>query len=99
MAVRRRRPLVPPPYPRRNRYTPLSSQSPLNSVSAVSLRLAAKTAFASLLLLSKSKTLRWFLIWLGIHLELGSLSRIVTHLHGEMCYDFVTFSIFRFLPA
>ena len=25
MAVRRRRPLIPPPYPRRNRYTPSSS--------------------------------------------------------------------------
>ena len=23
MAVRRRRPLIPPPYPRRNRYTPI----------------------------------------------------------------------------
>ena len=59
MAVRRRRPLVPPPYPRRNRYTPASSgQSPLNSVSAVSLRLAAKTAFAFLPLLFDSQTLR-----------------------------------------
>ena len=26
MAVRRRRPLVPPPYPRRNRYTPISGR-------------------------------------------------------------------------
>ena len=61
MAVRHRRPLVPPPYPRRNRYTPASSgQSPLNSVSAVSLRLAAKTAFAFLPLLFDSQTLRWF---------------------------------------
>ena len=58
MDVRRIRPLVPPPYPRRNRYTPKSSQSPLNSVSAF----AAKTASASLLLLFKSQTLRWFVI-------------------------------------
>ena len=63
MAVRRRRPLVPPPYPRRNRYTPLSSeQSPLVSVSAVSLRLIAKTALAPLLLLFPSQTLRWFVM-------------------------------------
>ena len=122
MAVRRRRPLVPPPYPRRNRYTPASSgQSPLNSVSAVSLRLAAKTAFAFLPLLFDSQTLRsrwrlcrltdaayplrvlrWFLIWFRDTfwvLELGSLSRIVTHFNGEMCYDFVTFFFFKFLPA
>lgn len=26
MAVRRRRPLVPPPYPRRNRYIPISAE-------------------------------------------------------------------------
>ena len=33
MAVRRRRPLIPPPYPRRNRYTPLSSgQTALHSL-------------------------------------------------------------------
>ena len=63
MAVRRRRPLVPPPYPRRNRYTPLSSeQSPLVSVSAVSLRLIAKTALAPLLLLFPPQTLRWFVM-------------------------------------
>ena len=63
MAVRRRRPLVPPPYPRRNRYTPLSSeQSPLVSVSAVSLRLIAKTALAPLPLLFPSQTLRWFVM-------------------------------------
>ena len=42
MAVRRRRPLVPPPYPRRNRYTPLSSgQTALTPLSRVSLRLSA----------------------------------------------------------
>ena len=35
MAVRPRRPLIPPPYPRRNRYTPSSPQGPLSSVSAL----------------------------------------------------------------
>lgn len=59
MAVRRRRPLIPPPYPRRNPYTPSSSQSPLGSVPAVSLRLSARTALAPLLLLSH-KDLRIF---------------------------------------
>ena len=34
MAVRRRRPLVPPPYPRRNRYTPSSIQTALHSLPA-----------------------------------------------------------------
>ena len=29
MAVRRRRPLVPPPYPRRNQYTPISMGIPV----------------------------------------------------------------------
>ena len=48
------------------------------------------------------RVLRWFLIWFRDTfwvLELGSLSRIVTHFYGEMCYDFVTFFIFRFLPV
>ena len=31
---------------------------------------------------------------LRVRLELGLLSRIVTHFIGEMCYDFVTFLIF-----
>ena len=45
MDVRRIRPLVPPPYPRRNRYTPSSSeQSPFRSASAPDLRSAAKAA-------------------------------------------------------
>ena len=59
MAVRRRRPLIPPPYPRRNPYTPSSSQSPLGSVPAVSLRLSARATFAPLSLLSH-KDLRIF---------------------------------------
>ena len=47
MAVRRRRPLVPLPHPRRNLYGPLSSkQSPRTPFPP-----AAKTAFAPLLLL------------------------------------------------
>lgn len=58
MAVRRRRPLIPSPYPRRNRYTPLSPQNPLSSVSAESLRLTAKTAPALLLLLFPCDSLR-----------------------------------------
>ena len=36
---------------------------------------------------------------LGIRLESGLLSRIVTHSDVEMCYDFVTFFFFKFLPA
>ena len=47
MAVRRRRPLVPLPHPRRNLYGPLSSkQSPHTPFPP-----AVKTAFAPLLLL------------------------------------------------
>ena len=62
---------------------------------------ALRREFATLRLsfLSKSETLRWFLIWLGIRLESGLLSRIVTHSDVEMCYDFVTFFFFKFLPA
>ena len=86
MAVRRRRPLVPPPYPRRNRYTPLSSeQSPLVSVSAVSLRLSAKTALAPLLLLFPSQTLRWFVMGaLGIWAKSARL-RCPSSSHRKRC--------------
>ena len=56
MAVRRRRPLVPPPYPRRNRYTPLSSgQTTLHSLPA-----APRARNAPLSLLFPPQTLRWF---------------------------------------
>ena len=58
MAVRRRRPLVPPPYPRRNRYTPLSSGQTV----LCSLRPAAKANTAPLSLLFPSQTLRWFVM-------------------------------------
>ena len=58
MAVRRRRPLVPPPYPRRNRYTPLSS----GQTALCSLRPAAKAHTAPLSLLVPSQTLRWFVM-------------------------------------
>ena len=58
MAVRRRRPLVPPPYPRRNRYTPLSS----GQTALCSLRPTAKAHTAPLSLLVPSQTLRWFVM-------------------------------------
>ena len=132
MAVRRRRPLVPPPYPRRNRYTPSSIQTALHELPAyaessqrsvclsssnrtrfaglrlgswswgklhyIRSRLAPRVRAVPLPLLSKSETLCWFLIWFRDPfwvLELGSLSRIVTHFNVEMCYDFVTFLIFQ----
>ena len=49
MAVRRRRPLIPPPYPRRNRYTP-SSSGEIRSVpfSRRACGLARKLHFAPL---------------------------------------------------
>ena len=83
MAVRRRRPLVPPPYPRRNRYAPESSQSPLNSVSALRRKLrplpcssfSNRKRFAGLrfefgdtfFLLFTPQTLRWFVIRVREH--------------------------------
>ena len=105
--ARRHRPLFPLPCPRRNRYAPSSSPSPLGSVSAMRrklrplpcssspnrtrwcwasiwgggyaagygrifaksaqlrFRLAAKTALAPLLLLSKPNPLRWASVWDG----------------------------------
>ena len=46
MAVRRRRPLVPPPYPRRNRYTPVVGANSTHSVSVGKLSFApTKTAY------------------------------------------------------
>ena len=101
MAVRRRRPLVPPPYPRRNRYTPVSSgQIALAPLSRSSLRLSAEAPyrFVAPPLPSESASLG-FARMIRVRLELGSLSRIVTHFAVEMCYDFVTFCFFRFLPA
>ena len=101
MAVRRRRPLVPPPYPRRNRYTPSSSgQTALAPLPRVSLRLSAKAPyrFVAPPLRFTNASLVCELIS-RVRLELGSLSRIVTHFTVEMCYDFVTFCFFRFLPA
>ena len=97
MAVRRRRPLVPPPYPRRNRYTPPSSgQTALTPLPRVSLRLSAEAPylFVAPPLPRESASLGFARI-LGVRLELGSLSRIVTHFTVEMCYDFVTFLIFQ----
>ena len=61
MAVRRRRPLVPPPYPRRNRYTPLSSgQTALTPFPWKARGFSRKLRIASLPLLFQSQTLRWF---------------------------------------
>ena len=58
MAVRRRRPLVPPPYPRRNRYTPLSSgQTVLYPLPA-----APRVRNAPLSLHFPSQTLHWFVM-------------------------------------
>lgn len=101
MAVRRRRPLVPPPYPRRNRYTPLSSeQSPLVSVSAVSLRLIAKTALALFSRRLSFVDLRWehagskAISGLGLPWVSGRISmEIVTHPGVGMCYNSMTFQV------
>ena len=101
MAVRRRRPLVPPPYPRRNRYTPASSgQTALTPLSRSSLRLSAEAPYRFVAPpLPRESTSLGFARIMRARLELGSLSRIVTHFAVEMCYDFVTFCFFRFLPA
>ena len=101
MAVRRRRPLVPPPYPRRNRYTPASSgQTALTPLSRSSLRLSAEAPYRFVAPpLPRESASLGFARTMRVHLELGSLSRIVTHFTVEMCYDFVTFCFFRFLPA
>ena len=96
MAVRRRRPLVPPPYPRRNRYTPASSgQTALRSLPAYAVSSHRSVAPP----LPRESTSLGFARIMRARLELGSLSRIVTHFAVEMCYDFVTFCFFRFLPA
>ena len=101
MAVRRRRPLVPPPYPRRNRYTPASSgQTTLTPFLRASLQLSAKTPYRFVAPpLPRESASLGFARMIRVRLELGSLSRIVTHFAVEMCYDFVTFFFFKFLPA
>jgi len=64
MDVRRIRPLVPPPYPRRNRYTPMSSgQTALTPLPSPNFRLPDEI-FVSLRCPSsfESNPLRWALI-------------------------------------
>ena len=95
MAVRRRRPLVPPPYPRRNRYTPSSIQTAPHSLPAYA-ESSRRSVAPPRRFTNASLVCEWIL---SVRLELGSLSRIVTHFAVEMCYDFVTFCFFKFLPA
>ena len=98
MAVRRRRPLVPPPYPRRNRYTPLSAgQTVLYPLPA-----APRARNAPLSLHFPSQTLHWFVMGAcDSHLHAGGLSgisgripmEIVTHPAVGMCYNSMTFQV------
>ena len=62
-------------------------------------RLTAKAPTAPFVSPPRESASLGFARTMRVRLELGSLSRIVTHFYGEMCYDFVTFSFFKFLPA
>ena len=62
-------------------------------------RLTAKAPTAPFVSPPRESASLGFARTMRVRLELGSLSRIVTHFTVEMCYDFVTFYFFRFLPA
>ena len=62
-------------------------------------RLTAKAPTALFVSPPRESASLGFARTMRVRLELGSLSRIVTHFTVEMCYDFVTFCFFTFLPA
>ena len=84
MAVRRRRPLVPPPYPRRNPYTPVLIRAASAPLVPAVLRLPEpRSASLPLFQRRRARHQSWA-DWVE------SSYTIIAHSRVEMCYDFVT---------